>query len=207
MGFGVWRIRISGFGLLSAFGLRPSDLPSPPALEPGQTPCSRVDYGPGPGRAHAGGLLAGAAPRLHQLRRPALRDREPARPGRPHPARAGLGLSQPARRTHLLAPAHLGVAHAGLPVVRVEPRPAAPGQRGLAYRQYAAVVGVAPPNDRRVLAQRDGGGPLRAPPAAGRYRRLDHGTEECAEHLLLAADPAGLRALRRTAVSRPKSEV
>ena len=103
-----------------------------------------------------------------------------------------MGFLQPARRAHLLAPGHLGFAHAGLPVIRVEPRSASPGQRRFSYRQRAAAAAGIAPYDGGLLAERDGGGALCAAPVAGGHGRVDHGAEECAEHILLAADRVGV---------------
>ena len=111
-------------------------------------------------------------------------------------------FGQSARRTHLLAPADLGLAHVGLPVVRVAPRPASPGQCDVSYRQQCFSVSGVEADDTGLRAERHGGRPVRLAPVAGGYRRLDCRAKEFAQHAVLAADDVGVQPLRGS----PKSE-
>ncbi len=116
-----------------------------------------------------------------------------------------MGVRENARRIDLLASAHVDVAHAGLPVVWHERRGASPGQRFPPRAQCRLALPGAAANDRRVLAQRDGGGVVCLASVASGQCRVDRGAEERAERSVLDRRDGRLRALRTTARGWPLS--
>ena len=79
---------------------------------------------------------------------------------------------------------------------------AAPGERGLSYRQYAAAVSAAAADDRRALAQRHGGGVVRAASAARRIGGLGLRAQGCAERASSSCSRCG----PTSATRKPKAE-
>lgn len=136
-------------------------------------------------------LLAHAPPRLHQLRRSRLRQRQSAGAGGTDRGVRPMGVHP---GTHeQLAPGHLAVAYVGLPALRPERRGAPFGQRRVPRGQRRARLPPVHPIDGRDVAQRRGGRLVRATSAARRISRVDRGAQGRAQRVLRFAHPVGLR--------------
>ena len=142
------------------------------------------------GRNHMGDFWANAWPSVRQLRRPALRGSEPTHPRRTKLARHSLGIH--ACSFAKLAPAHIDVAHAGLPALRTPAWMASFCQCVAAQRRGGFAVSCASANDGRALAERIRRGRFRDPSVACRISRVDRGAQRCAQRSFLYAHASRL---------------
>ena len=91
-------------------------------------------------------LLASDRPRIRQLRRPVVRNRQCSRSGRLELGRRKMGLRKPGRGE--LAPRYGSVPHAGLRLVRPGTPGAPPGQPAAAQPQHGPGLPVPSPAHR-----------------------------------------------------------
>ena len=146
-------------------------------------------------------VCARAPPRVRELRRPAIRQREPSRHERPERTRLVLGPDH--GTCEQLASADVALAPARRRAVRPRPRPAPPDERGHSPREHAPALRPAPRDDGSALPERFRGRPLCGAPAARRVGGLDRGAQGRAERAAVPAHPAGLSRVRAAARAEP----